>query len=105
MKIDIIDVLSDAGETVFGRIILTSLAIIISGAVGLLVGDFDDVGIIDALLAVVPLLFISLLGGIGLITLPLLFGFTIMFVRFDWSYIWLCVPAAMSFYTMLQMVA
>ena len=105
MKIDIIDVLSGACETVVGRIFVTFAVIIISGAIGLMIGDFEDAGIVEALASVVPVLFISLFAGIGIISLPILFGFTIMFVRLEWNYIWLFVPAAVSFYTSLYVAS
>ena len=105
MKIDFIDVLSNAVETVFGRIFLTSVAIILPGAVALLIGIFEDIGIVEALAFVVPVLLFSVLDGVGLIVLPVLFGFTLCFVRFEWSYIWLLFPAGVSFLTSLHLAA
>jgi len=56
------------------------------------------VGFFEAMLMVFPALIISIIGGVGLIVLPLLFGFTIIFVRFDVHFAFLAVPAALAFF-------
>lgn len=102
MKIDVIDVIKDACETLLGRIIIVVLVINFSGAAGLMMhaesfGDFWE-----CLIFALPALLFTILGGLGLITLPLLLGFTIIYVRFDMHHYYLSVPAILSFFTLYK---
>jgi hypothetical protein len=102
MKLDVIDVFKDSCETLFGRIILVILIINFAGGIGLLfrTGELSD--LLECLIYALPALLFTLLGGIGLITIPLLFAFTLFYVRLELNHYYLIIPAVVAFFTLYK---
>lgn len=102
MKIDVIDVFKNACESLFGRIFIVVLVVNIFGTLGLMMHADEASDVWDFLIMAIPSLLFTLLGGIGLITLPLLLAFTIFYARFELHYAYLIIPAVLSFFTLYK---
>jgi hypothetical protein len=102
MKLDVIDVFKDAFETLFGRIMLVMLITNISGGIGLLVRTDELSDILECFIYALPALLFTILGGIGLITLPLLFAFTLFYVRLELNHRYLIFPALVAFFSLYK---
>jgi hypothetical protein len=102
MKLDVIDVFQDACATLIGRIILVLITINFAGAFGLLArtGELSD--FVECIIFAFPALLITILGGIGLITLPIIFGFTLFYVRLELDHRFLIIPAISAFITLYK---
>jgi len=102
MKLDVIDVFRSAIESIFGRIILVILVVNVFGALGLILQNDSEFEIMESFVYALPLLLMTILGGIGLVTLPLLFAFTFAFARFDMHLGFLAIPSILSFVSLYK---
>ena len=100
LKLDFIDVFVDVCATLVGRIVITVIAISIGGSIGVTVASGDVAGIFDALIIVFPLLLASIFHGVGLLVIPLLFGFTMLFIKFELRMRYLLIPALITFFAL-----
>lgn len=99
MKPGPIDVISGALYSVFGRVFLTGLVVFVSGFLSLKLQMDEPLPNSEILSVVVPMMIFSVFRGIGLVTVPAMLGFTLLFVRYEWRLFLLIVPAMLSFIT------
>jgi hypothetical protein len=102
MKLDIIDVFKDACTSLFGRIVLVVVVVNVFGSLGLMTrfGELGDLW--ECFVIALPAMLLTILGGIGLITLPLLLAFTIFYAQYELHYAYLSITAVISFYTLYK---
>ena len=99
MNIDFIDTLKDVSVTLFGRIASCFLVMHVCYAIGFFFYDIEDSAFWYSLLLATPMMLFSLLGGIGLVTLPLMFLFIIIYARSEISPRYLYILAALALIT------
>ena len=100
MKLDVIDVFKNVAETILGRLLLVFLVVNLSASIAMMIRSEDDIGILPCIFLSVPLMFMTLIGGLGLITLPLIFAYTFAFLRFDMHLSTLAIPAVLAYLTL-----
>jgi len=94
MKIDFLDVVADAIGTLFGRMITVALTINFGMGLGIYFGA--GYGLVESQVWALPFLVMSVFST-SIIFLPLLFGFAILFVRYEWPLPTLIIPLILSF--------
>ena len=104
MKTDPIDVMLGALYSVYGRVFLTGAVVLISGTIGIILQAEAPCPITEALCAFVPTMIFSTIGGIGLFTIPAMFGFTLLFARYEWRLFLLIIPAALSYMSVISVL-
>jgi hypothetical protein len=91
MKLDFFEIVGDAFGTLFGRIFATALAAHLGAGFGAFVGEkgadsFEQ--FLEFFIVGLPLVMI----------IPILFGFAVLFTRYEWNLKLLMVPLLLSVY-------
>lgn len=97
MKLDLVDIFTDACATLLGRLIATAFVTTLGMALGLYFGSSGNISFFECFAYALPALVISILSVAGIITLPILLGFTVLFTRYEWHPGFLVVPFLLSF--------
>ncbi len=101
MKLDFFEIVGDAFGTLFGRIFATALAAHLGAGFGAFVGEkgadsFEQ--FLEFFIVGLPLVMISIFTPPGMLFIPILFGFAVLFTRYEWNLKLLMVPLLLSVY-------
>lgn len=101
MKIDFLEILGGAFETLVGRIAAVALSIHLGAGFGGFIGTLGQTDLETFLACFLFGILVAAMGIFsipGMIIAPILFGFTILFTRYEWSFKLLAIPFVLSAY-------
>ena len=85
-------------DTILGRIVLVLGTLFLAGLLGVWTATASFAAVLNNCLSVPMMSLFTLFYGHGLITWPLILGFTIGFVRYEWRWRWLLVPLFLAWW-------
>ena len=104
LVLDPIDVILEAPRSLIGRIIMVALAYVVGCGLGGLLVTGDMIGVAAGVIGSISIALGSILASYGLMVMPMIFGFTYFYIRFEWSEKSLVVPMLLAAFLSYDMI-